>query len=49
MKKHIIPIHTGNWTKELIWEQVALGLRIHTIAQHGFFHYHVKDWIQHNE
>lgn len=42
MKKKIIPIKSEDWTKELIWEQDPL--RIQTIAQWGFFHYHTKDW-----
>lgn len=44
MKRHIIPTQGSDWSKELIWEQVGAGLRINTIAQHGCFHYHVKDW-----
>lgn len=49
MKKHIIPTHTGDWSKELIWEAADPGLRIQTITQNGFFHYHIKDWIKDHE
>lgn len=42
MKKHINPIGTSDWTKELVWETDPL--RIQTVAQWGAFHYHVKDW-----
>jgi len=44
MKRHIQPIIGDDWTQELIWESVDSGLRIQTVAQHGFFHYHVKHW-----
>ena len=44
MKKHIIPIRGHNWIKELVWESVDSGLRINTIAQQGFVHYHIKSW-----
>ena len=49
MKKNIISTLTNDWTKELIYENTHPGLRIHTVAQTGFVHYHVKDWIQRNE
>ena len=42
MKRHIIPIGTNNWTKELVWE--TNPLRIQTVAQWGAFHYNIKDW-----
>ena len=42
MKQHINGLHTEDWTKELIWESDPL--RINTIAQTGFVHYHVKEW-----
>lgn len=42
MKRYINPIQTDNWTKELTWETVPL--RINTVAQHGFVHYHQKEW-----
>lgn len=42
MKQHINQLTTENWTKELVWEHNPL--RINTVAQHGMFHYHVKDW-----
>jgi hypothetical protein len=44
MKRHIIPTRTNDWTKELVWENTNPGLRINTIAQTGFVHYHVKNW-----
>jgi hypothetical protein len=43
MKKHIVNIHGQDWTRELIWETDPL--RINTVAQNGFVHYHIKDWI----
>lgn len=42
MKRHINPIQTDNWTKELVWENNPL--RINTVAQSGLVHYHIKDW-----
>lgn len=42
MKRHINPIQTDNWTKELVWENNPL--RINTVAQWGLVHYHVKEW-----
>jgi hypothetical protein len=42
MKRHINPIQTDDWTKELTWE--ADPLRINTIAQSGLVHYHIKEW-----
>jgi len=42
MKRHINPIQSADWTKELIWEDNPP--RINTIAQWGFLHYHVKEW-----
>jgi hypothetical protein len=42
MKRGINPIKTDDWTQELIWE--TNPLRINTIAQQGFVHYHSKDW-----
>lgn len=45
MKKHVIGTRTEDWTHELVWEMTNPGLRINTIAQHGLFHYHVKDWL----
>lgn len=44
MKKSIMPTLTEDWTEELVWEATNPGLRIHTVAQSGFVHYHVKDW-----
>lgn len=44
MKKGMIPVSTENWTKELVWEHTNPGLRINTVAQWGFVHYHIKDW-----
>jgi hypothetical protein len=42
MKQHINRLKTENWPQELIWEYNPL--RINTVAQHGMFHYHIKDW-----
>ena len=42
MKRHINPIHTDDWTKELVWEFDPF--RINTVAQWGLVHYHVKNW-----
>lgn len=44
MKQGIVPTLTNNWTEELVWENSDPGLRIHTVAQQGFVHYHIKDW-----
>jgi len=44
MKRGIIPTLTDDWTQELVWENADPGVRIHTVAQHGFVHYHRKDW-----
>lgn len=49
MKRFINPIHTSDWTKELIWEHTDPGLRINTVAQWGFVHYHNKQWIDHDQ
>ena len=42
MKRLVQPIHGQDWTQELVWENNPV--RIQTVAQHGFVHYHVKDW-----
>jgi hypothetical protein len=42
MKRHMIHIHSEDWTQELTWEHNPL--RINTVAQWGAVHYHVKDW-----
>lgn len=42
MKQHINPIHTNDWTQELIWESDPF--RINTVAQWGLVHYHIKEW-----
>jgi hypothetical protein len=42
MKRHINPIQTNNWTKELTWENDPF--RINTVTQWGLVHYHVKGW-----
>lgn len=42
MKRHHSGSDTNDWTQEFIWEFDPL--RINTIAQHGAFHYNVKDW-----
>lgn len=46
MKKHINPIVSNDWTKELVWEHTIPGLRINTVAQSGLVHYHIKDFIK---
>lgn len=45
MKRHIIGTSQDPWHKELVWEHNTHELRINTIAQHGAFHYHDKQWI----
>lgn len=45
MKRFINPTQTSDWTKELIWELTEPGLRINTVTQWGFVHYHNKDWV----
>lgn len=42
MKQHVNKLSSHNWTQELIWETEPL--RINTIAQWGFVHYHRKEW-----
>jgi len=42
MKRHINPIQSDDWTKELIWETDPF--RINTVAQWGMLHYYVKEW-----
>ena len=44
MKRGVIPTLTDDWTEEFVWENTNPGLRIQTVAQSGFFHYHIKDW-----
>jgi hypothetical protein len=44
MKPGIVATRTQDWTKELVWENTNPGVRINTIAQWGFVHYHMKDW-----
>jgi hypothetical protein len=44
MKPRCIPTQTSNWYHELVWENTDPGLRIQTVAQHGFVHYHCKEW-----
>ena len=43
MKRHINPMQTNNWTKELVWENDPF--RINTVAQFGLVHYHIKEWV----
>ncbi len=45
MKRYCVPIETEDWTRELIWEHTDPGLRIHTMAQWGLVHYHIKEWV----
>ena len=47
MKSGIQAVHGPDWTQELVWEHTDPGLRIQTVAQFGFFHYHNKEWILH--
>ena len=47
MKSGIQAVHSPDWTQELVWEHTNPGLRIQTVAQFGFFHYHNKEWILH--
>jgi hypothetical protein len=42
MKPGIVPIKGQDWTRELVWE--ADPVRIQTVAQWGFVHYHNKQW-----
>jgi len=42
MKRHVNPLQCNDWTQELFWETEPF--RINTIAQHGFVHYHQKEW-----
>lgn len=42
MKRHVNGLRSEDWTQELIWETDPL--RINTIAQWGFVHYHRKEW-----
>lgn len=42
MKRHINPLQSEDWTKELTWESDPF--RINTVAQYGLVHYHVKEW-----
>jgi hypothetical protein len=42
MKRHINPIQSNDWTKELIWENDPF--RINTVAQFGLVHYHIREW-----
>jgi hypothetical protein len=42
MKQHINYLQGSDWTTELVWEHNPL--RINTVAQHGMFHYYIKDW-----
>ena len=42
MKRHINPIQSNDWTKELTWENDPF--RINTVSQWGMVHYHIKGW-----
>ena len=46
MKPGIIPVHSQDWTQELIWE--TKPLRINTVAQWGLVHYNIKSWAEHH-
>jgi hypothetical protein len=43
MKKHMIPILSEDWSKELICERSTPGVRINTVAQWGLVHYYIKE------
>jgi len=43
MKKHMIPITSDDWSKELVYEKTNPGVRINTVAQWGLVHYYVKE------
>jgi hypothetical protein len=43
MKRHINPIQSDDWTKDLVWESDTF--RINTVSQWGFVHYHNKEWV----
>jgi hypothetical protein len=43
MKRHIIPIQTPDWTNELVLEKVGRQIKINTVTQWGFVHYHIKE------
>ena len=43
MKRHIIPILSENWSKELVHEYTDPGIRINTVAQWGLVHYYIKE------
>jgi hypothetical protein len=45
MKKNIINAHTEDWRHEFVWENTRPGLRLDTVAQWGFVHYHQKEWV----
>ena len=42
MKRHVNPIQSDDWTKELVWENNPF--RINTVTQWGMVHYHAKGW-----
>lgn len=42
MKPGHQPMHGSDWTQELVWESDPM--RIQTVTQWGFVHYHRKDW-----
>ena len=43
MKKHMIPILSEDWSKELVCEHTNPGIRINTVAQWGLVHYYIKE------
>ena len=43
MKKHMIPITSDDWSKDLVYEKTNPGVRINTVAQWGLVHYYVKE------
>lgn len=44
MKRDIIKGAAKDWRDHCVWEWHDGVLRINTISQWGFFHYHYKDW-----
>ena len=43
MKKHVIPIESTDWSKELVLEKTNPGIRINTVSQYGLVHYYIKE------
>ena len=45
MKSHMIGGVSEDWRNEFVWENTKPGLRLDTVAQWGFVHYHQKEWV----